>query len=194
MEKQKHLSETTETLPPESLETSTGGLAARVRALLQHKEFERFWKFAVVGAIGAVVDFGTFTALRALGWLDPVEIVLPLGTLTGLGTAGAIAFILAVISNFIWNRYWTYPDSRTKPIATQLFTFFVVNVVGIIIRIPILETLSHPLKGLVHRIFPGLSEGTALWFGENGAWAIAVVLVMFWNFFVNRYWTYNDVD
>jgi putative flippase GtrA len=194
MEKQKHLSETTETLSSESLETPTGGLAARARALLQHKEFERFWKFAVVGAIGAVVDFGTFTALRALGWLDPVEITLPLGTLTGLGIAGTIAFILAVISNFIWNRYWTYPDSRAKPIVTQSFTFFVVNVVGIIIRVPILETLNRPLKGLVHRVVLGLSEETALWFGETGAWAIAVVLVMFWNFFVNRYWTYNDVD
>jgi putative flippase GtrA len=24
--------------------------------------------------------------------------------------------------------------------------------------------------------------------------AVAVVIVMLWNFFVNRYWTYNDVQ
>jgi putative flippase GtrA len=185
------LSETTEALPTE---TPTKGLIAHLRGLLQNKEFTRFRKFAVVGIIGAVIDFGTFTVLRASGWLDGVKITLPVGMLTGVGIAGAIAFVLAVVSNFIWNRYWTYPDSRSKSIAWQLFTFFVVNIVGIFIRIPILEYASRPLANLVTGVLPGLSQDTALWLGENGAWAIAVVIVMFWNFFVNRYWTYNDVE
>jgi putative flippase GtrA len=30
--------------------------------------------------------------------------------------------------------------------------------------------------------------------GKNMALILAVVVVMFWNFFVNRYWTYNDVS
>jgi putative flippase GtrA len=30
--------------------------------------------------------------------------------------------------------------------------------------------------------------------GENLTLAIAVLIVLFWNFFVNRYWTYNDVE
>ena len=30
--------------------------------------------------------------------------------------------------------------------------------------------------------------------GHNLALAIAVGAVLLWNFFVNRYWTYNDVD
>lgn len=168
---------------------------ARVRALVRHKEFERFWKFAVVGAIGAVVDFGTFTGLRALGWLDPVKIRLPFRfMLTGLGISGAIAFVLAVTSNFIWNRYWTYPDSRSKSVVSQLITFFVVNIVGIFIRIPILELLSEPFGNVAYRVAPGLGEETTSWLGESTAWALAVVIVMFWNFFVNRYWTYNDVD
>ena len=29
---------------------------------------------------------------------------------------------------------------------------------------------------------------------DNITLAIAVIIVMFWNFFANRYWTYNDVD
>lgn len=188
------MSETTETLTTEAVETSSIGLMGRVKALLKNKEFERFWKFAVVGTIGAVIDFGTFTALRALGWLDGVNLALPVGSLTGVGLAGTIAFVLAVVSNFFWNRYWTYPDSRSKPMFWQLFTFFVVNIVGILIRIPILENLSQPLANLVQAILPNMAGETALWLGENGAWAIAVVLVMFWNFFINRYWTYSDVD
>ena len=29
--------------------------------------------------------------------------------------------------------------------------------------------------------------------GNNIALAVAVIIVMFWNFFVNRFWTYSDV-
>jgi putative flippase GtrA len=29
---------------------------------------------------------------------------------------------------------------------------------------------------------------------KNLTLAVAVGIVMLWNFFVNRYWTYNDVD
>jgi putative flippase GtrA len=178
---------------PSTLNTTT--LNERVRALLRHKEFERFWKFLVVGTIGAIIDFGSFTALNALGWFDSTVISLPFNLrVTGIGISGTIAFILAVSSNFVWNRYWTYPDSRSKPIVTQLITFFVVNTVGILIRIPILELLARPFMKLAELVVPGLGAETITWFGESAAWATAVIVVLFWNFFVNRYWTYNDVE
>jgi putative flippase GtrA len=30
-------------------------------------------------------------------------------------------------------------------------------------------------------------------YADNITLALAIVIVMFWNFFVNRYWTYRDV-
>lgn len=169
-------------------------MRARARAVAQHREVGRFAKFLVVGAIGAVIDYSVFTALNTLRWLDVVRFDLPFGlTLTGVGIAGAIAFTMAVISNFIWNRYWTYPDSRSKPLFLQLVTFFGINVVGLVIRVPVLELLHEPLATLASSVMPALSAKTAAWFGESSAWALAVVIVLFWNFFVNRYLTYNDV-
>jgi putative flippase GtrA len=29
--------------------------------------------------------------------------------------------------------------------------------------------------------------------GHNAALAISMVLILFWNFFINRYWTYADI-
>lgn len=148
--------------------------------LTNRQERLRFFKFMVVGAIGAVVDFGVMNLLTH--WFD-APLVL----------AGTISFVCAVISNFIWNRYWTYPDSRSRPLHRQLMMFFVVNVAGAAIRIPILWTLEPPLLRLFEALALPLPV-TAEFLAKNLTVAVAVGIVMLWNFFVNRYWTYNDVD
>lgn len=147
---------------------------------LDQQERTRFLKFSLVGVIGAVVDFGVMNLLTRV-------FLLP------LTVAGTISFISAVISNFLWNRYWTYPDSRSRPVARQLAMFFVVNVAGLIIRLPILHFLEPPLTDILDRSFINLPLSSDLW-GKNLTLAVAVGVVMLWNFFANRYWTYNDVS
>ena len=142
-------------------------------------ERTRFIKFALVGTLGAVIDFGVMNLLTRLTGMDLVP-------------AGTISFICAVISNFIWNRFWTYPESRSRHVVHQLGMFFLVNIAGIGIRIPILHYAEPPLM----RFFDGRymhNPITADVLAKNITLAIAVGIVMLWNFFVNRYWTYNDV-
>ena len=144
------------------------------------KERERFLKFAVVGVIGAVIDFGVMNLLtQAAG--------------TSLVLGGTISFVCAIISNFIWNRYWTYPDSRSRPITRQLTMFFLVNIAGVAIRIPILHYIEPPFLKLVENLNMR-GPFTPQFLAKNLTLALAVGIVMLWNFFVNRYWTYNDVD
>lgn len=147
---------------------------------LNRVELTRFFKFMIVGVIGAVVDFGTLYVLHTLVGLP---IVL----------ANTCSFTAAVLSNFLWNRYWTYPDSRSKPIRTQLVQFFAVNVVGWLINTSILVLLRYPCASLISRLALVGDSDTAYKFGYNLAKAIATVIVMFWNFFINRFWTYSDV-
>jgi putative flippase GtrA len=35
---------------------------------------------------------------------------------------------------------------------------------------------------------------SAEFLAKNFTLALAVGIVMLWNFFINRYWTYNDID
>ena len=143
-------------------------------------ERRRFFRFITVGAIGAVVDFGIMNLFSKVFSMS-------------LTLAGTISFICAIISNFLWNRFWTYPDSRSRPIASQLTMFFIVNVAGLAIRLPILHFLETPTQ----RLFEHLTVNTPLtpeFLGKNFTLMVAVSVVMLWNFFVNRYWTYNDVD
>ena len=148
--------------------------------LTNRKERERFLKFAAVGAIGAVIDFGVMNALSHFFDMPLVY-------------AGTISFTCAVISNFIWNRIWTYPESRSRPLLNQLGMFFIVNAAGVAIRIPILHYGEPPLLVFFEKIFMA-SYTAAEFYAKNLTLAIAVGIVMLWNFFVNRYWTYNDVD
>jgi len=148
--------------------------------LTDPQERTRFLKFMVVGAFGALVDFGIANLLAHF-------LNMP------LVYAGTISFTCAVISNFIWNRYWTYPDSRSRPLARQLMMFFAVNVAGIAIRIPILKFGEPPLLNFFQNLNLTASI-TPEFLARNCTLAIAVGIVMLWNFFVNRYWTYNDVN
>ena len=135
----------------------------------KEKEIERFLKVMVVGAIGFVVDFGTLNLLVLVFGLDVL-------------VANTVSFSLAVLSNFTWNRLWTYPDSRSKPIRAQLVQFTSVNIIGWGINTLVLWLLTPFFTDMVGEL------------GYNIAKAIATIIVLFWNFFVNRYWTYNDVE
>lgn len=143
-------------------------------------ERTRFLKFMVVGTFGAVIDFGVANLLSHFFDMPLVY-------------AGTISFTCAVISNFIWNRFWTYPDSRSRMIHHQLVMFFIVSIVGISIRIPILHFVEPPLISFF-ATQPISATLSADFIARNLTLATAVGIVMLWNFFVNRYWTYNDVD
>jgi putative flippase GtrA len=171
---------------------------------VNEREAERFFKFAVVGVIGFIVDFGVLNLS-----LRPFGLLLDNGTalhnfFVGLGLndaqtislahtfASTLSFIAAIISNFMWNRYWTYPDSRSRSVRRQLALFTVVSVAGILIRLPIVYYTNTPFANMAATI-PAL-EPYSVRIGVNLALVLAVIIVMFWNFFVNRYWTYNDVE
>jgi putative flippase GtrA len=141
-------------------------------------ERTRFLKFATVGAIGTVVDFAVYNLLNIVFHIAPV-------------ISQAISFSVAVVNNFLWNRHWTYPESRAKAAHHQMAQFGLVNVVGLLIRTPIIGYLENPLGALSERV--GFQSATANVMGHNLALAIAIGIVMLWNYFINRYWTYNDV-
>jgi len=145
------------------------------------KERQRFLKFAFVGVIGAIIDFGTFNLFTSGFKINPI-------------VSSVVSFSAAVVSNFTWNRYWTYPDSRSKKIIRQLSEFLVINLVGLGIRTPIFAILESKLPEFISRIpiYP-INHFDPRFLGHNISLAISVIVVMFWNFYVNRYLTYNDI-
>ncbi|MBA4420422.1 MAG: hypothetical protein C0391_04680 [Anaerolinea sp.] len=144
------------------------------------KEQSRFFRFALVGAVGAVIDFSVFNLLTHLTDLSAVF-------------ASIVSFIAAVCSNFVWNRYLTYPDSRSKHVAHQLVQFLVISFIGLVIRTPLFAFLERTLIKYLSNTGIVLPF-TPVFIGHNISLAVAIVVVMFWNFFANRFWTYADVE
>ena len=148
--------------------------------LAANKERVRFLKFATVGALGAGIDFAVMNLMTHSFGMKLVY-------------GGTISFICAVISNFTLNRYWTYPDSRSRHILHQLGMFFVVNAAGIGFRVPTLHFVE-PFMASIFESAGHLSYSAAHFLAKNATLAFAIAVVMIWNYFINRYWTYNDVD
>ena len=133
------------------------------------KELSRFIKFSIVGAVGAIIDFALLNLLRGyLGW-----------PLFWANTASVSA---AILSNFTWNRLWTFPESRTRKKRKQLPQFVLINLVGLLIN-------NLIVVGLDAVLVPYIGEP----WSYNLAKAVAIGVVLFWNFGANRLWTYRGL-
>ena len=118
-------------------------------------------KFGIVGGCGYLVNLAVFALLA--GILDVHHLLAAVG-----------AFCVAVTSNFLWNRYWTFGPGDGSA-GFQAARFFVVSVAALGLNLIVLEAL---LTG----------GGT----GELTAQAIAVAIAMPFNFLGNKLWTFAD--
>jgi len=115
-------------------------------------------KFAVVGAIGAIINIVIFRTLVRNG----VHYL----------AAGTVSFLVAVTSNYTWNRLWTFRDQRGH-VGVQGMRFFVVSLVSLGANLVLLQLL--------------ITLGTTKVVGQ----AIAIVLVTPLNFVGNKLWSFR---
>jgi len=141
-------------------------------------ERKRIFKFAVVGGIGTVIDFGIFNLLTLL---TPIPAI----------AASVVSFSCAVVNNFFLNRSWTFKGPTARPLPVQLGQFALVSVVGLLIRTPIFAFLEKLFNTFAIKFLPGFFLSPTV-VGHNLALACAIVIVLLWNFIANRFWTFKD--
>jgi putative flippase GtrA len=132
------------------------------------KELGRFARFLVVGVSGTLLDFAILSALKYfLGWQTLL--------------ANLISYSCGIINNYILTRYWIYPESRSKQSFVQLMQFALISLVGLGLNNALMLALEEPAGKL-------LSNPA---YGYIPAKIIATMIVLLWNFFANRLWTFN---
>jgi putative flippase GtrA len=143
------------------------------------QELHRFFKFATVGAVGMLVDLSALNLLFKIV-LPPVFPTLTAGT--RLLVANSLSVSAAVVSNFTWNRLWTFPESRDRPLVRQLGQFALVNLIGLGINNLVLSAVYLLIR-----------DAIADPFDYNLAKIVAIGVVLFWNYGINRLWTYRGI-
>jgi putative flippase GtrA len=117
-------------------------------------------KFGLVGGSGYLINLGVFALLA--GSLGVHHVTAAIG-----------AFCVAVTSNFLWNRYWTFGPGE-GPAHFQAARFFAISLASLALNIAVLQLL---LNGEV--------------VGELTAQAIAVAAAMPFNFLGNKLWAFS---
>ena len=139
-------------------------LHLRVRAGLGRRHnWLQLVKFCAVGASGYVVNLCVFAVAVA---------VLDLHHLVG----ATMAFVVAVLNNFWWNRHWTF-RAASGHAGFQAARFFAVSIGAFLFAACVLELLVS-VAGLPELLAQAISivAATPLNFVGNKMWSFAIEL------------------
>ncbi len=141
----------------------------KIQAIASNKPVVyEFAKFSIVGVSGAIVDFTTYTLLtRAAGMYYLY--------------ATAISVFLAIFSNFIFNKLWTFRRWNSGQARSEYVKFVTVSAINYLINLGITYSIIEftrleTLFGLYEDFFAKIS---------------AILIVLFSNYFGNKYWTFK---
>jgi putative flippase GtrA len=143
---------------------------AEISTAFSSKEYGRFGRFLAVGTLGTLLDFGALSSLKTLG----------LATLL----ANSLSFSAGLVNNFTLNRIWTFSDRLCSDWKRQFLQFTSVSLVGLALNNTLVMLLEVPLGEWL-----GVAD-----YGYLPAKAVATAVVVFWNYFANRYWTFNVLN
>lgn len=134
----------------------------------------QFIKFCIVGGSSTIIDVGTSTILfKHFGW--PWFL------------AKMLSFCLGVTNGFFWNQRWTFQAKGHRPSHDQYIRFFAVNIVGLMLNLMIMGTVFRLRVGTWNPDKRHIDT----WYLAT---AIATCIVVFWNYNMNKRWTFKHPD
>jgi len=146
-------------MPDEQLAPGPRRVHTRVRhGLRRPHNWVQLVKFCAVGGSGYVVNLAVFTAAVELAGVHYL-------------VAATLAFVVAVLNNFWWNRHWTF-GAREGHAGFQAARFFTVSVVAFVFAAGVLELLVS-VAGLPEVLAQAISivAATPLNFVGNKMWS-----------------------
>lgn len=153
--------------------------------LLRVFDLKRFVKFGLIGVLNTLVDFCVFYVMDR--WVireGPTLVLLGAAIVTGPYISNAIAYVVANVHSFVWNKLWTFEkrDRVTKGEAVRyLLTsvgYVLISTVSLAVCI---RVLSLPL------LAPLVPEG---WTNLLAKLPTACVTI-FYNYLMNKFWVFK---
>jgi len=88
--------------------------------------FNQFGRFAVIGFTNALVDFGYLNLLIAYTGLEQG---------IWFSVFKGASFVVANISSYIWNRYWTFEITDKSAHTNEYVQYLMISVVALIVNV-----------------------------------------------------------
>lgn len=147
------------------------------RQLLQHiwERVARYAvKFGVVGGIGYVIDVSIFNALVIAGQSTG-------STAWVFGVLGAktVSTSVAIVFNWLGNRYWVFRAHRRHDVWREFFEFVIVSLGGMVISLAVLW-FTHHVLGLRSLLVDNIAANV-----------VGLGLGTIFRFVLYRYWVYG---
>jgi putative flippase GtrA len=134
-------------------------------------------KFGIVGLLGFIVDVGIFNFLRYLEISEGREEWWT----TALG-AKVVSTSVAIVFNWLGNRFWTFRKNRTSPVLREFIEFILASVAGMLVSLACLW-VSHHVLGFRDIVSDNIS-GNVIGLGLGTA--LRFVLYHYWVFSPHR--------
>lgn len=134
----------------------------------------QFVKFGFVGTVGAAVDFGSYNLMtRGLGWQTVLEVAG-----FKLIAANLVSVLVAIFSNFLLNKYWTFRNTEQGAAVKQGVGYFILNGITFALN-QILTSFFAFQVPLVEAAFGSQKD--------NAAKALSIGFILFINFFGSKF-------
>ncbi|WP_343557475.1 GtrA family protein [Sphingobacterium sp.] len=121
----------------------------------------KFVRFGIVGSIGFVIDFSITYLLKEKLKVNKF-------------VANSFGFSLAVINNYLLNRYWTF-QNYSPNVLKEFTLFFLACLIGLLLNNIVLYLLNE-------------KANLSFYVAKIGS----VFVVMLWNFIANYFYVFHQ--
>ncbi|KKQ50921.1 MAG: hypothetical protein US70_C0028G0005 [Parcubacteria group bacterium GW2011_GWD2_38_11] len=142
-------------------------------------------KFGLIGLLNTLVDFGVLALVTLLfsAYFQIQSKDALIAGITFYSLFKAISFIVANISSYFWNKYWTFDQGSKKQTKSEFIQFFAVSVVGFLINVFVASFVFKVVLGSLINLTDGQ-------LGLIGA-AFGSIAGLAWNFIGYKLWVFK---
>lgn len=124
-------------------------------------------KFGIVGAVTVIIDLGIYNLLIRQG--------------LNIYWSRTISIIIAVTVGYFWHRLWTF-RSKNPQMHREFMKFCIISATGLGLNLLIMRIL-YPVTDFIKSDY----------LHNNIIALIAIGIVFFWNYFMQKNWTFKKI-
>lgn len=130
-------------------------------------------KFGLIGVSNTIIDLGLFNLFIYFSHISDGYVV---------SIFKSISVFIAIISSFVWNKYWSFAKKDASNVGEEFTHFLMVSLIGLLLNVGvtsfIVNVLSAP-AGVPHKVW------------ANVAALAASALVLTWNFIGYKFFVFK---